>query len=74
MKLLRLVKAACCLALDLAALAYARLSGLPRDTWLISERGYDARDNGYCFFRYLRRNHPDIRAVYVITRDSPDLD
>ncbi|MBR6007688.1 MAG: CDP-glycerol glycerophosphotransferase family protein [Clostridia bacterium] len=74
MKLLRLIKAACCIALDLAALAYARLSKLPRDTWLISERGYDARDNGYCFFRYLRRNHPDIRAVYVITRDSPDLD
>ncbi|CYU55596.1 CDP-glycerol glycerophosphotransferase family protein [Streptococcus suis] len=42
--------------------------------WLISERGIDARDNGYWFFKYLREQHPHIDAVYVIDTDSPDYD
>ncbi|MCO4542850.1 Teichoic acid glycerol-phosphate transferase [Streptococcus infantarius subsp. infantarius] len=40
--------------------------------WLVSERGTDARDNGYWFFKYLREKHPDIDAVYVIDTNSPD--
>ncbi|MCR5674600.1 MAG: CDP-glycerol glycerophosphotransferase family protein [Lachnospiraceae bacterium] len=45
-----------------------------RALWLISERGYDARDNGYWFYRYLRTDHPEINAYYVITKDSADRD
>ena len=40
--------------------------------WLISERGDDARDNGYWMFKYIRENHPGINAVYVIDPKSPD--
>lgn len=40
--------------------------------WLVSERGTDARDNGYHFFRYMREKHPEIECVYVIANDSPD--
>lgn len=40
--------------------------------WLISERGVDARDNGYWFFRYLKETHPEIEAYYIISADSPD--
>lgn len=40
--------------------------------WLITERGTDARDNGYFFFKWLTENHPEINAVYVISKDSPD--
>ena len=43
-----------------------------KSVWLISERGTDARDNGYHFFRYLREKHPEIECYYVITKDSPD--
>lgn len=43
-----------------------------RKIWLVSERGTDARDNGYHFFRYLREQHPDIPCYYVISKDSPD--
>ena len=43
-----------------------------RGIWLVGERGTDARDNGYWFYRYLRTQHPELRTYYVITADSPD--
>lgn len=43
-----------------------------QNLWLVSERGVDARDNGYHFYKYLRTTHPEINAVYVISSDSPD--
>lgn len=45
-----------------------------REIWLVSERGTDARDNGYHFFKYLREQHPEIEAYYAITEDSADRD
>lgn len=45
-----------------------------RHVWLVMERGNDARDNGYHFFRYLKTAHPEIRAYYVIDPKSPDRD
>lgn len=43
-----------------------------RNIHLISERGTEARDNGYAMFRYYRTTHPEIECYYVITNDSPD--
>ena len=43
-----------------------------RRVWLVTERGFDARDNAYWFFRYLREQHPQINACYVIDPKSPD--
>lgn len=40
--------------------------------WLVTERGVDARDNGYWFFRYLKESHPEIASYYIISSDSPD--
>ena len=40
--------------------------------WLISERGTDARDNAYWLFIYIKENHPEIKAKYVIARESKD--
>lgn len=54
-------------------LPLARLKFRGRDVWLVCERGSDARDNGYHMFRYLRNEHPEIEAWYLITPDSPDL-
>ena len=33
-----------------------------RGVWIVSERGSDARDNGYHFFKYIRENHPEIKV------------
>lgn len=44
------------------------------NVWLITERGTDARDNGFFFFQWLRENHPEINAIYVISKDSPDYE
>ena len=43
-----------------------------KDLWLISERGTDARDNGYHFFKYLCKNCGNINCVYLIDKKSPD--
>ncbi|MBQ3371754.1 MAG: CDP-glycerol glycerophosphotransferase family protein [Oscillospiraceae bacterium] len=43
-----------------------------RHLWLVMERGFDARDNAYWFFRYLRERQPQINACYVIDKASPD--
>lgn len=42
------------------------------DIWLISERGTDARDNGYHFYKYLKQNHKEINVKYVISKQSTD--
>lgn len=38
------------------------------EIWLISERGYDAEDNGYVFFAYMRKKHPKERVFYLINK------
>lgn len=45
---------------------------LAMNIWIIKEKANEARDNGFCFYKYLREKHPDINAYYVITKDSPD--
>jgi len=44
-----------------------------KNLWLISERGFEARDNGYFFFCYLKNNHPEINTKFVLSKDSKDL-
>lgn len=43
-----------------------------RKIYLFSERGVDARDNGYHLYRYFKENHPEIESYYIIDKDSPD--
>ena len=45
-----------------------------RGLWLVAERGIDARDNGYWFFRYLRDKQPQVNTCYVIDKSSPDYE
>lgn len=44
-----------------------------RNVWIISERGDDARDNAYFFFRYMVSKHPEQPIWYVIKSNSPDF-
>lgn len=50
----------------------AKLSHKEKDLWLFSERGTDARDNGFWMFRYVKENHPEINAKFIITSESND--
>lgn len=34
------------------------------DIWLIAERGDEARDNGYAFYKYMKENHPE--KIFII--------
>jgi hypothetical protein len=43
------------------------------DVWLLSERGDEARDNAYCFYKYMLKEHPNVNFKYVIAKDSVDL-
>lgn len=40
--------------------------------WVICERGTEARDNGYAFYKYMKANHPERKVYYLITKDSVD--
>ena len=40
--------------------------------WIICERGYDARDNGYHFYKYMKENHPEQKVYYIIDKNSAD--
>ena len=42
------------------------------NVWLISERGDEARDNGFAFFEYMQEMHPEIITRFVISKTSPD--
>lgn len=57
-----------------AAMALRKTSKQYRSLWLVAERGIDARDNGYWFFRYLREKQPQVNTCYVIDRSSPDYE
>ena len=60
------------LALWPVAAVLRRTSRAYRHLWLVMERGFDARDNAYWFFRYLRQRQPQINACYIIDKASPD--
>ena len=40
--------------------------------WIICERGDDARDNGYIFYKFLRQERMFINAIYLIDKKSVD--
>ena len=43
-----------------------------KNIWIITEKGTEARDNGYCFFKFIKEEYPEINAYFVMTKDSPD--
>lgn len=60
----------------LMKLALAWILSLPhRDKaplWLVCDRGTMAGDNGYKFFRYLRQQHPEIDAYFLLSKHAPE--
>ena len=43
-----------------------------RRPWVLLERGTDARDNAYFFYRYLKEKHPEQKIYYIIDKNSSD--
>lgn len=41
--------------------------------WVLFERGKDARDNAYFFYRFLKDKHPEQKVYYIIDRNSADF-
>lgn len=72
-------KRACVSLYNFLVICIAILAGLfikknknYKDIWLIGERNNEARDNGYHLFKYIRTNHPYIKAYYVIDTKAID--
>ncbi len=42
------------------------------EIWIVLERGDDAQDNAWHFFKYMRNNHPQKHVYYAIKKKSPD--
>lgn len=51
---------------------FAKLFLFRKHIWLISEYGYEARDNGYIFFKYMREQHKEVNCYYAIDFHSAD--
>ena len=47
---------------------------LIKDIYIICERGTDARDNGYHFYKYMVENHPERNVYYIIDENSADYE
>ena len=45
---------------------------MKRELWLFSKHGNDIGDNAFVFYKYVKRNHPEIRCVYVVDKKSPN--
>lgn len=43
------------------------------DAWVIMDRPDSATDNGYHFYKWIKKNHPTINAFFVINSDSKDI-
>ena len=48
----------------------SKLGNTEKSLWLFCERGDEARDNALWMFRYVKENHPEVNAKYIITNDS----
>lgn len=42
------------------------------DVWVISERGYDAHDNGLALYEYIKKNNLIVTVKYIVDKNSKD--
>ena len=66
------VKGAAVVLFAFALFPFARLFFWHKKIWIVSEHGYEARDNGYSFYKYMRREHPEYNCFYAIDFKSAD--
>ena len=73
-RILQLIRFVCMITAAVIASFFVRFRKKYKELWIVSERGSDARDNGYHFFKYITKEHPEINSAYVITKNSPDYE
>lgn len=57
------------------ALIYKIYIGInKKEIWLVCEDKNEARDNGFCFFKYLNKEHKEIVSYYAINYKSSDYE
>ena len=66
------IKGAVIVLLTFLLFPFARLLLWHKKIWLVSEFGYEARDNGYVFFKYVRSSHPEVNCFFTIDFKSSD--
>lgn len=44
---------------------------MKRELWLFSKHGNDTGDNAFVFFKYIRKEHPEIHSIYVVDKKYP---
>lgn len=72
-KVKKILKMFRCLFLYYYYSAFCRIKKIDNsNVWLLSERGTEARDNAYHFYKYLKKEHPEINVKYVINKKSVD--
>lgn len=45
-----------------------------KNIWIVAENPNEACDNGYIFFKYIRKKRKDINAYYIINKKSKDYE
>ena len=43
-----------------------------RKLWIFSKHGNDVGDNAFTFYKYVIKNHPEIRCVFVVDKKYPE--
>lgn len=66
------IKFLCIIIFTFLLFPFARIILWHKKIWIVSEYGYEARDNGYSFFKYMRKNHQEINCYYAIDFKSTD--
>lgn len=44
-----------------------------KNAWIITDRFDEAADNGILFYDYISKNHPEVNAYYVLSKNSLDF-
>lgn len=71
-KIVGLIKGASVILFSFLLFPFARLFLWHKRIWIITEFGYEARDNGFSFFKYMRQHHSDVHCYYAIKKGSCD--
>lgn len=45
-----------------------------KELWVICESGELARDNGFAFYKFMKKKHPEVKTYFAIKKNSSDYD
>lgn len=71
-KLMQIVGPTCQMLAAYTVLHLFKRSLLRMNIWTVGEKKTEARDNGYHFFNYVHKNHPEVNIYYIIAKGAPD--